>query len=680
MKELIGSNYVYISYAAKLLSFLYLISLSHYGVSQVPITFEESFTAETTDQEKFAMYLDTIDKYLYRDLNITTYGIDECRKIIDQGTALSDSILFYYVIQEIYHKFNINESLGAYQLITENEVMLHSENISEDMRGRFRYLRSFTYMSIGDTEAAQKSFYEEIEIGKAQQDTATIISNLYSLGQLYSDAGEYMESINCYKQILEYDKVFVVRPTTIALTNIELAESYLQSEEFDKALAVLQTAQDIAEKNDLDILLSDVLMVKGIVFLGMKDIAAAESIYRKFEATNTGRLDPNNIINSNRLLAKLYRAKQMHSSALSVFKEILNDIDTLDLDSMLETYDNMHQTCKDMQDYESAYGYFAEYNTILIKKEEDDKRQQTEYLKIKYNSEQKEIENKILAAELNQNKTEKKVLYLSLALFFLLLSFLVAAYLQKQRYSKKLEDQVAKRTDKLKESNELLNNSIEELDEFNRILSHDLIEPLRSIISFSQLASRDLSDHDKVREYLSYVTKSGEQLSQLIEDVRLYREADLISEEIRTEVDIPTLFDAITTDLQAQFPNKKIEIRNNTDETISCAAKTVTNLFTIVLDNAVKYNTNESVKIKVDYSKQNDFYIFDIKDNGIGIDSKYHDQIFSMFKRLNNRLDYTGSGLGLSTAQKLAQKLGGDISLLYSDINSGTTFRVRLKA
>lgn len=63
-------------------------------MSQSSILFENSFTEETAEVDKFSIYLDSIDKYLYRDVDLTSQALEECQRIIDQGTAISDSIIF----------------------------------------------------------------------------------------------------------------------------------------------------------------------------------------------------------------------------------------------------------------------------------------------------------------------------------------------------------------------------------------------------------------------------------------------------------------------------------------------------------------------------------------------------------------------------------------------------------
>jgi len=69
-------------------------------------------------------------------------------------------------------------------------------------------------------------------------------------------------------------------------------------------------------------------------------------------------------------------------------------------------------------------------------------------------------------------------------------------------------------------------------------------------------------------------------------------------------------------------------------------------------------------------------HFFEIKDNGIGMSPEYHSKVFNMFKRLNHRGVYGGSGLGLSITQKLVKKLNGEISILHSQENQGSTFQI----
>lgn len=663
---------------SKFIWFYILVSFFQESLSQTPILFEDSFTETLTEQDKFEIYLDSIDKYLYRDIDLTILALEACQKLIDQGAVLSDSILFDYVISQIYVRYSKADPLGAYQIIVDNESKVNDKSLSNKQIGKFNYLRSFTFMSMGDLEAAQKSYYKALEQGKENKDTATIIQNLYSLGQLYNEEGELEESANCFFKIIKLGEVFEIRPTTLGLTYIELGDTYIDWEDYDKALKALKTAYDILDEHEIEVLKSDALLLRGNIYVEKNQIDSASYIYKQLVALNQEMDDQNNIQNADRFLADLYRAKKMYPQALKTYMDIIEEIDSTDFEDIILTYSHVHEVYKEMNDFEAAYDYLLAHNEAKKKIEEDEKRQKTAYLKIKYESEQKEKENAILAAELTQNQAERKILYAWMAVLACFLVFLFGAFYQKRRYSKNLETEVLKRTINLEKSNKLLDKSNQELDEFNRILSHDLKEPLRGIVSFSQLAERNIKDTNKAKEFLNYVSLGGKQLEQLIEDVNLFQQSSAIDAEEITTISIPLLLEDTVLAIRKNYPNKAINLLSNAiDLSIKGSLEILQVVFFNIIDNSAKYNENEVVVIEVSYQLQNQMHYFEIKDNGIGMAPKFHKKIFEMFRRLNSRDAYFGSGLGLSIAQRLIEKIDGEISVLHSQENKGSTFLVR---
>ena len=656
------------------------LSLSYNAVSQEDVLYEDSFIETTSDQVRFSMYLDTIIKYRYVDIDIASQVTDVCDKMLNDGVVLQDSVLLDFAIASIYLKYNKLDAVGAYELIIENEYLLNSQNVMAEQVGNFLYLRSYTLLVLGDFEAAQIAFYEGIEKGKAVKDTASVIQSLYSLGQLYTVTEEYEEAIECFDRIIEYGKTSEIAPSTHALTYVELGKTYISIEDYEKALKSLDYAYIIMDSLNIEVLKSDALVEIGNVYLAQKDVNAANEIYLQMREAKNGPLDQNNVVVSRKFLAKLNRLKMLYPQALEIYKEIINEMDSTNLDYMIETYAEVSELCFEMKNYKLAYEYLTAHNEAKEKKDDDTKRQKTAYLKIKYNSAQKEKENLQLTATVSQNNAERKTIFSWLGLSTLLLLFLIGALYQKRRYSIRLEEDVLKRTLSLEKSNNLLNISIEELDEFNRILSHDLKEPLRGIVGFSQLACRDIHDEDKVKQYLKYVSKNGQQLGQLIDDVSAYRNVDSMKVEEKTNVNIAALFDEISNVVMQEFPDKEIKLELTANNDIYCSAKLVKAVLKRIVDNAARFNDNKHVKVRVNYEMKNRDHVLYIEDNGIGIIENYHTQIFKMFKRLNNRESYSGSGLGLSIAQKLIRKLDGEISIVRSEKNVGTTFKVTFEA
>jgi len=263
-----------------------------------------------------------------------------------------------------------------------------------------------------------------------------------------------------------------------------------------------------------------------------------------------------------------------------------------------------------------------------------------------------------------------------LAFLGLTLIVLFGAFYQKGRYSKKLETEVFKRTMNLSNSNKLLNKSNGELKEFNRILSHDLKEPLRSIIGFSQLADRANLKNAKVKEYLNYVIGSAKQLEELIKKIHLFQKPDLNKKNEMEEINIQSFLNDTLQEVQDKYPEKLIQLSHNTTPDIFHSFEKLKTIFQVLTDNAANYNENKIVTIHIHYYFKNKNHFFEITDNGIGISKNYHGQIFKMFRRLNNREAYQGSGMGLSIAQKLVQGMGGEIKVLDSKKQQGSTFQI----
>ena len=105
--------------------FLFFITVQS-NFAQSPISFENNFTEKTTPHEKFEIYLDSLDKYLYRDTRISEYTMAKCEEIINQKTTLPDSSLFEYALQTIFYRHNMADPFGAYKIINEYKSSLYN--------------------------------------------------------------------------------------------------------------------------------------------------------------------------------------------------------------------------------------------------------------------------------------------------------------------------------------------------------------------------------------------------------------------------------------------------------------------------------------------------------------------------------------------------------------------------
>lgn len=222
---------------------------------------------------------------------------------------------------------------------------------------------------------------------------------------------------------------------------------------------------------------------------------------------------------------------------------------------------------------------------------------------------------------------------------------------------------------------EKLEKSNNELQEYAHIVSHDLKSPLRSIdalVNWIKEDNQDKLDETSLQNF-DLIETTLEKMEQLISDVLIYSS---ISDET-LEKQIVDL-DALVTDLKTiLFVPEHVSISVlNTLPKIEGEKVKLQQLFQNLISNAVKFIDKKVGLVEVDVKDNGTNYQFSIKDNGIGIEEKFHNKIFKIFHSLNKSKDSTG--IGLSIVKKIVDLHEGDI-WLESKPNIGTTFFFTLK-
>ena len=113
---------------------------------------------------------------------------------------------------------------------------------------------------------------------------------------------------------------------------------------------------------------------------------------------------------------------------------------------------------------------------------------------------------------------------------------------------------------------------------------------------------------------------------------------------------------------------------------VICRSSLVRQIFQNLIINAIKFNCSSDKRVEIDWRPDPDgqeCYEFCVRDNGIGIEPRYHDQIFRVFQRLHTREEYEGTGIGLAIVKKAINKLNGSIDI-RSEFGKGSTFCVTL--
>jgi len=237
------------------------------------------------------------------------------------------------------------------------------------------------------------------------------------------------------------------------------------------------------------------------------------------------------------------------------------------------------------------------------------------------------------------------------------------------------EEALAKTTAELKRSNE-------DLHRFAYTASHDLKEPLRMITCYIQLLERQQATQldDESKHYLGFVLDGCKQMKSLIDDLLSYA---AVSNSTRAfeEQSVEVLLSKALSNLRVSVNESGTQVFRTPLPHIHCDPGQMVQLFQNLLGNAIKYRGQVTPKIQVsaDLNEAKKEWIFSVKDNGIGLDMKDADSIFDLFRRLHCKHEYSGTGIGLATCKRIAERHGGKI-WVSSRPGEGSTFHFTVPA
>ncbi|MBY8962019.1 PAS domain-containing protein [Flavobacterium sp. D11R37] len=261
-----------------------------------------------------------------------------------------------------------------------------------------------------------------------------------------------------------------------------------------------------------------------------------------------------------------------------------------------------------------------------------------------------------------------------------------------------LENQVKERTEELQranieleEANLRLVHSNEELAQYAYVASHDLQEPLRKISIFSNLL-KDKDTEGRHASVVNKIIKSSERMSLLIKDLLEF--SRLLNPDVRfAQVNLTEIVKAVIGDFELLIEEKSAKVSYENLVEIEAVPLQMNQLFYNLISNALKFVPKErqplisisckiadpdTIKDHISHAEPGvTYYIFTVKDNGIGISGQYAKQVFEVFKRLHGREEYSGSGIGLAICRRIANNHNGAI-FIESEPGVGTSFHILL--
>jgi len=194
------------------------------------------------------------------------------------------------------------------------------------------------------------------------------------------------------------------------------------------------------------------------------------------------------------------------------------------------------------------------------------------------------------------------------------------------------------------------------------------------ITSYLQLLQRRYQGKidDKADKYIYYAVNGASSMQNLINDLLEFSQVTIRAEEPEPS-DSEFILNQVLSDLELYIKENKAMVSHNPLPDVMADSTQLAQVFQNLIANGIKYHSEETPIINICAEKKASEWVFSVQDNGIGIDPQYSERIFEVFKRLHNKEEYPGTGIGLAVCKKIVERHGGRI-WVESELGKGSTF------
>jgi light-regulated signal transduction histidine kinase (bacteriophytochrome) len=206
-----------------------------------------------------------------------------------------------------------------------------------------------------------------------------------------------------------------------------------------------------------------------------------------------------------------------------------------------------------------------------------------------------------------------------------------------------------------------------------------LQEPLRMVASYTQLLSRRYKGKldSNADEFISFAVDGASRMQRLIKDLLAYSRVGTKAKDFLDTSSEEALQQALLN-LRGAVEESGAQVTHDPLPIVQADEMQLTQLFQNLVGNAIKYQGPGIPRVHISAARNGEkSWTFSVRDNGLGIDSKYFERIFGMFQRLHKRGEFEGTGVGLAICKKIVERHGGSISV-ESELGHGSTFSFAL--
>lgn len=229
-----------------------------------------------------------------------------------------------------------------------------------------------------------------------------------------------------------------------------------------------------------------------------------------------------------------------------------------------------------------------------------------------------------------------------------------------------------------KQAEDGLRTTNAELQHFAYALTHDLQEPLRMVVNFTELLGREYAGKmgEEADQFIAYSVAGALRIEALLKALLAYWEVTERAHDSFASIECGAVLAKVLLNLDVAIAQSGAIVTSGPLPTVIAEEVMLTQLFQNLISNAIKYRGQEAPRIHVVAERDAEGWLFSVRDNGIGIDPQFADRVFGMFKRLHGK-EIPGTGIGLALCKKIIERQGGRI-WVESEPAHGATFKFNI--
>jgi signal transduction histidine kinase len=493
----------------------------------------------------------------------------------------------------------------------------------------------------------------------------------------------YMNIANVYKEMGR--KKLGLGNAILMETQFEIVKSKKDAEvqrSFDKALEYYDKAIDgfLNLKDTANFYKSTALKSQILLLLGDTK-KAEEDLFKTYDYFKKSN-DNNLFSEAASALGSYYLFNKEYNKSIRYFKESISFKPTRNSTSVMLSSQNLAQALYKAGKYKESYEMLMQANKIRDSLDIREESKRLVELETRYQSEKKDKRILLLEKDKEIMAGEKNILILSLLFLGAVLLIIFIIVWSKHKLNKILNQknkELEVANQKLTESQYELKQANDAKDKFFSIMAHDLRNPISAFKQVTEVITKDFDSFDEKekKEFLEDMKLSSNRLYNLLENLLTWSRSQRGVIEANPAInDVYSIADLTLSHLKSQSERKSIELINNIplDTKAFFDLNLTSTIIRNLISNSIKFSEEGSM-IEVNIKDDNNVYIVQIKDYGIGMEQKTMEKLFRIDQTVsqNGTKGESGTGLGLIICKEFSEKQGGRI-WVESKIGKGSSF------